>query len=71
MITRFADLLAVQRGNLVGTDDQCAAGCYAQADGPGFLLCQPQRGGFGGFARQGGFIDIRCNDLERQAQSGE
>jgi hypothetical protein len=68
MVARLADLLAVQRGDLVGADHQRARmppaiAAAFRAPGAGRSLRR--------FARQRGFVDVGRDRLEGQAQAGQ
>ena len=69
MVKRFADLLPVQQGHLIGADDQRigkALGHNLRLDprqAPGSLLCA--------FPGKGRFIHIGRGGLERDLQGGK
>ena len=69
MVERFADLLPVQQGHLVGADDQRIG--EALGYNLGFDLGQPPGGLFGAFSGKRGFIDIWGGGLKRDLQGGQ
>ncbi|MNT28649.1 hypothetical protein D3C72_1643520 [compost metagenome] len=67
MVAGFADLGAIECGDLVGADDETAR--IAVEHGLRLGLGQAQGRGAGAFAWQGTFVEIGHGHLERQAQA--
>jgi hypothetical protein len=69
VIAGFADLQAVQRGDLVRTDHQGWAD--PGGNGGGLLARQPQGCRFRRFAGLRGFVDVRGHGFEGQAEPAQ
>jgi hypothetical protein len=66
VVARFADLRAVERGDLVGADHECARVLLRDRFGLGAR--QAQGGGFGSLAGQGRLVDMRRDRFEGQVR---
>jgi len=64
VVARFADLLVVERGDLVGADDDATG--QLGGDRGGFFTRQPQRRGAWRLAGKGRFVDVGHGHVERQ-----
>ena len=69
MVAGFADLGAVQRGDLIRADHQRTRDAFSDRLRLG--LRQAQRGGARQFAGQRAFVDVGRERFERQAQARE